>query len=78
MVLLRRFSTSASRNSLSSLAKASAERLSEWRGTSVTGGNTKNFIGGEFVDSKTSDWIDVLDPVCNSESQYRSGRYIRV
>ncbi|KAF7339774.1 Methylmalonate-semialdehyde dehydrogenase [Mycena venus] len=62
MVLIRRFSTSASRNTLSALAKASAERLSEWRGTSLTGGTTKNFIGGEFVESKTSDWIDVLDP----------------
>ncbi|KIK34317.1 hypothetical protein CY34DRAFT_98234, partial [Suillus luteus UH-Slu-Lm8-n1] len=25
-----------------------------WKGTSATGGNTKNFIGGAFVDSKTS------------------------
>ncbi|KAJ6604498.1 Aldehyde/histidinol dehydrogenase, partial [Mycena vulgaris] len=28
----------------------------------ASGGTTKNFIGGEFVDSKTTDWIDVLDP----------------
>ncbi|KAJ7275188.1 methylmalonate-semialdehyde dehydrogenase [Mycena haematopus] len=62
MVLIRRFSTSVRRNTLSSLAKASAERLSEWKGTSVAGSTTKNFIGGEFVDSKTSDWIDILDP----------------
>ncbi|KAJ7225669.1 methylmalonate-semialdehyde dehydrogenase [Mycena pura] len=61
-MLLRRFSTSVSRNSLSALARASAERLSEWKGTSVSGGNTKNFIGGAFVDSKTSEWIDILDP----------------
>ncbi|KAJ7487442.1 methylmalonate-semialdehyde dehydrogenase [Mycena galericulata] len=62
MVFIRPFSTSASRNSLNALARASAERLSQYRGTSVTGGTTKNFIGGEFVDSKTTEWIDVLDP----------------
>ncbi|KAJ7783625.1 methylmalonate-semialdehyde dehydrogenase [Mycena maculata] len=62
MVFIRRFSTSATRKSLSALARNSAERLSEWKGTSVTGGTTKNFIGGEFVDSKTTDWIDILDP----------------
>ncbi|KAJ7042390.1 Aldehyde/histidinol dehydrogenase [Mycena alexandri] len=62
MVLIRKFSSSASRSLLSPLARASAERLSEWRGTSVSGGTTKNFIGGEFVESKTTDWIDVLDP----------------
>ncbi|KAJ7786156.1 methylmalonate-semialdehyde dehydrogenase [Mycena metata] len=62
MVFIRKFSSSASHNSLSALARASAERLSEWRGTSVSGGTTKNFIGGEFVESKTADWIDVLDP----------------
>ncbi|KAJ7076562.1 methylmalonate-semialdehyde dehydrogenase [Mycena belliarum] len=56
------FSTSAPRYALAPLARASAERLSEWKGTSASGGTTKNFIGGEFVDSKTDDWIDVLDP----------------
>lgn len=66
---LRQFSTSASRKLLSPLARTSAERLSEWKGTSVTGGTTKNFIGGEFVDSQTTDWIDVFDPVCSHESQ---------
>ncbi|KAJ7169735.1 Aldehyde/histidinol dehydrogenase [Mycena filopes] len=42
--------------------QASADRLAPWRGTSVTGGTTKNFIGGEFTESKTTDWIDILDP----------------
>lgn len=50
---------------LSSKARTRAEKLSaEWQGTSATGENTKNFIGGEFVESKASDWIDVVDPVC--------------
>jgi hypothetical protein len=57
------FSTSASRSALSPLARTSADRLSEWKGTSVSGGTTKNFIGGEFVESKATDWIDILDPV---------------
>ncbi|KAJ7293432.1 Aldehyde/histidinol dehydrogenase [Mycena rebaudengoi] len=59
---IRAFSTSASRGALSALGRASAERLSEWKGTSATGGTTKNYIGGEFVESKSSDWIDILDP----------------
>lgn len=58
--------TSASRPPLSGLsaaARSRAEKLSsEWQGTSATGGNTKNFIGGEFIESRTSDWIDVVDP----------------
>ncbi|KIP11418.1 hypothetical protein PHLGIDRAFT_83453 [Phlebiopsis gigantea 11061_1 CR5-6] len=48
---------------LSQTARSRAEKLSaEWKGTSATGENTKNFIGGEFVESKTKDWIDVVDP----------------
>lgn len=40
-----------------------AELLSSsWKGTNASGGNTKNYIGGEFVESKTDKWIDVLDP----------------
>jgi malonate-semialdehyde dehydrogenase (acetylating)/methylmalonate-semialdehyde dehydrogenase len=50
---------------LNALARPKAENLSAtWKGTSATGGNTKNFIGGAFVDSKTTQWHDVLDPVC--------------
>ena len=41
-----------------------AELLSSsWKGTNASGGNTKNYIGGEFVESKAENWIDVLDPV---------------
>ena len=60
----RTFTTTGPRNALAATARAKAEQISaEWKGTSATGGNTKNFIGGEFVESKTSDWIKVADPV---------------
>jgi hypothetical protein len=60
----RSFSASASRNSLSSASLVKAERISnEWKGTNLTGGLTKNFIGGEFVKSQTDEWHDVVDPV---------------
>ena len=50
--------------SLSSAARPRAEEISaNWKGTSATGGATKNFIGGEFVDSNTTEWIDIHDPV---------------
>ncbi|KAK7059137.1 hypothetical protein VNI00_001763 [Paramarasmius palmivorus] len=59
----RAFSTSTPVASLSAAALPKAEQISAgWKGTSATGGNTKNFIGGEFVESKSSEWIDVLDP----------------
>lgn len=52
---------------LSPLAIQKAEQISsQWKGTSATGGTTKNFIGGEFVESKTAEWIDTHDPVCNT------------
>ncbi|KAG5332155.1 hypothetical protein C0989_007119, partial [Termitomyces sp. Mn162] len=55
--------TSAPRFALSPAVLSKAERISaEWKGTSATGGTTKNFIGGEWLESKTSDWIDVVDP----------------
>jgi len=58
------FATSAPLNALSATARPRAEQLSsEWKGTSATGGNTTNFIGGEFVQSKSSEWHDILDPV---------------
>ncbi|KAG1789685.1 uncharacterized protein HD556DRAFT_1311087 [Suillus plorans] len=48
---------------LNAIARPKAESLSAtWKGTSATGGNTKNFTGGAFFDSKTSQWHDVLDP----------------
>lgn len=58
------FSTSARSNALSPAALPRAQKLSaDWKGTSATGANTKNFIAGEFVESKSSEWIDVHDPV---------------
>lgn len=60
----RSFATSASRRALNAVALPKAEQISsEWKGTSATGGNTKNYIGGEFIESKTQEWHDVLDPV---------------
>ncbi|KAF5323622.1 hypothetical protein D9611_005766 [Ephemerocybe angulata] len=57
------FSTSARSYALSAAALPRAQKLSaDWKGTSATGANTKNFIGGEFVESKTTEWIDVHDP----------------
>ena len=49
---------------LNSAVREKAEKLSrDWKGTSASGENTKNFIGGEFVQSKATQWIEVLDPV---------------
>ncbi|OJT15808.1 Methylmalonate-semialdehyde dehydrogenase [acylating], mitochondrial [Trametes pubescens] len=62
---VRSYATTGSRSlgTLSATAKAKAEKISqEWKGTSATGGNTKNFVGGEFVESKADKWIDVVDP----------------
>ncbi|KIL71790.1 hypothetical protein M378DRAFT_155398 [Amanita muscaria Koide BX008] len=59
----RAFSTSASSRALSAKAVPFAEKISaEWSGTSASGRNTKNFIAGEFVESKAGQWFDVLDP----------------
>ncbi|KAI0094784.1 methylmalonate-semialdehyde dehydrogenase [Irpex rosettiformis] len=62
----RGYATATTRPPLSGLsanARERAEKLSAgWKGTSATGGNTKLFIGGEFVESKTSNWIDLADP----------------
>jgi malonate-semialdehyde dehydrogenase (acetylating)/methylmalonate-semialdehyde dehydrogenase len=51
---------------LNDSVKARAESLSNWKGTSATGQKTKNYIGGQFVESQTSEWIDVVDPVSNT------------
>lgn len=49
---------------LNSAVREKAENLSRgWKGTSSSGENTKNFIGGEFVQSRATQWIDVVDPV---------------
>lgn len=66
---VRSYATTGSRalGTLSAAAKAKAEQISqEWKGTSATGGNTKNFVGGEFVESKADKWIDVVDPVSSA------------
>jgi malonate-semialdehyde dehydrogenase (acetylating)/methylmalonate-semialdehyde dehydrogenase len=48
---------------LNATARAKAEQVSaDWKGTSLTGGTTKNYIGGEFVESKTDKWIELHDP----------------
>lgn len=59
----RSFSTTSAALALSNVARSKANQLSQWKGTSVIGETTKNFIGGEFVDSKSSEWTEVLDPV---------------
>lgn len=50
----------------SSLGPLAFERAkdveSKWRGTSTMGGTTKNYIDGQFVDSKTNRWVDLHDP----------------
>ncbi len=56
--------SASSAHRLSPLAlKAAEEVSSQWRGTSATGGKTKNYIGGEFVESQTDKWLEVRDPV---------------
>ncbi|KAI9460999.1 methylmalonate-semialdehyde dehydrogenase [Lactarius psammicola] len=48
---------------LNSVVREKAEKLSrDWKGTSASGENTTNFIGGEFVQSKATQWIEVVDP----------------
>lgn len=49
--------------------KAADEISSKWKGTTANGGKTKNYIGGEFVDSSTDKWLEVRDPVRTALSQ---------
>jgi malonate-semialdehyde dehydrogenase (acetylating)/methylmalonate-semialdehyde dehydrogenase len=52
---------------LNTTARAKAEQLSaDWKGTSLVGGTTKNYIGGKFVESKAENWLEIHDPVCSS------------
>jgi len=44
-------------------AKAAELQLQNWKGTATDGSDTKLYIGGQFVSSKTTKWIDVQDPV---------------
>lgn len=69
-LLVRQVTTSTDRRTRKPLIdlkpeiREKAELLSSsWKGTNASGENTKNYIGGEFVESKTDKWIDVLDPV---------------
>jgi malonate-semialdehyde dehydrogenase (acetylating)/methylmalonate-semialdehyde dehydrogenase len=58
------YATVEARRGLNTLARAKAEELSKnWKGTNALGENTKNFIGGEFVESSATKFIDVVDPV---------------
>ncbi|KAN0100496.1 Aldehyde/histidinol dehydrogenase [Tylopilus felleus] len=53
----------ATLSGLSQAARPWADKLSaEWKGTHAAGGNTKSYIGGEFVESKATVWHDVVDP----------------
>jgi hypothetical protein len=67
---LRYASTAAATSTSSSakfapLAMKAAEEVStKWKGTTANGGKTKNYIGGEFVDSSAKKWLEVRDPVC--------------
>jgi malonate-semialdehyde dehydrogenase (acetylating)/methylmalonate-semialdehyde dehydrogenase len=54
--------TKAPLSGLSDANRARAESLSAWKGTSAAGERTKNYIGGEFVESAAQEWIDVVDP----------------
>lgn len=57
-------------SALSSIARQYADEVSsKWAGTSATGGNTKNFIGGQFTDSKAKDWLEVRDPVSTDKQR---------
>ncbi|KAF8530975.1 Aldehyde/histidinol dehydrogenase [Gautieria morchelliformis] len=61
--LSRSMATSATSRGLNSFARAKAEEISSsWKGTNATGGRTKNYIGGQFVESESKVWLDVLDP----------------
>lgn len=60
---VRLFSSSAKACALSATALPKAVSLARWNGPSFDGGNVKNFIGGEFVESKSTEWIDLHDPV---------------
>ena len=64
---VRGLATAISRTPLSGLnavARAKAEQVTaQWKGTNASGENVKNYIGGNFVDSKSDQWIDLVDPV---------------
>lgn len=69
VIVARQLHTSTPR-ALPSLTSTAAERAkdveSKWQGTSTSGGTTKNFVGGQWLDSKTQNWLDVHEPVSTS------------
>ena len=68
------FASTSSNSKLSPLALKAAEDVSsKWRGTTANGGNTKIYIGGEFLDSKTDKWLEVRDPVSSGQVYYAGG-----
>lgn len=54
-------STSGPRFSVLGL-KAAEEISSKWKGTTADGGRTKNYIGGDFMESQADEWLEVRDP----------------
>lgn len=48
------------------LAEGMRSRPNKWQGTSTSKGDTKLYINGQWVSSKTKKWIDVHDPVFES------------
>jgi hypothetical protein len=53
-------------------AKAAEDVSSNWKGTTASGGKTKNYIGGKFTDSKAEKWLEVKDPVSMSICAYEA------
>lgn len=51
--------------------QAAEEVSSKWKGTTANGGNTKNYIGGDFVESSATKWLDVRDPVSDITKELR-------
>lgn len=55
----------ATASGLTATARGKAEVLSaDWKGTNYLGSTTKNYIGGEFTESKAEKWLEIHDPVC--------------
>lgn len=49
--------------------KAADLQSQNWKGTVTNGSDTKLLVGGQFVSSKTTKWIDLHDPVRVSSSE---------
>jgi hypothetical protein len=53
--------------------KAAAQQAAGWKGTRTDGGETKHYIGGEWVEvgeSGAEKWFDVKDPVSHESSAH--------